>query len=190
MVQCSDLSYFLTPIFRKWLKEVVLIEYHCTGILTYLELKFTGEMALLSLNLCLIYLFIFSGTRPQNLIAQSQSGTGKTAAFSLAMLSHVNPANKWTQVSNNCRLQASLCNCSLVGLEMFFLTKTVWFFQCLCVSPTYELALQIGQVIEQMGKFCPDVKLSCAIRGNTGKNDEEQPQMESAAEWHWLPFEL
>lgn len=71
---------------------------------------------------------------PQNLIAQSQSGTGKTAAFSLAVLSHVNPANKWTQ--------------------------------CLCIAPTYELALQIGQVIEQMGKFCPDVKLSYAIRGN------------------------
>nr|XP_040048359.1 ATP-dependent RNA helicase DDX19A [Gasterosteus aculeatus aculeatus] len=71
---------------------------------------------------------------PQNLIAQSQSGTGKTAAFSLAMLSHVNLENKWTQ--------------------------------CLCISPTYELALQIGQVIEQMGKFCPDVKLAYAIRGN------------------------
>ncbi|XP_029013137.1 ATP-dependent RNA helicase DDX19A isoform X1 [Betta splendens] len=71
---------------------------------------------------------------PQNLIAQSQSGTGKTAAFSLAMLSHVNPDNKWTQ--------------------------------CLCISPTYELALQIGQVVEQMGKFCPEVKLAYAIRGN------------------------
>ncbi|KAM6925315.1 ATP-dependent RNA helicase DDX19A [Xenentodon cancila] len=71
---------------------------------------------------------------PQNLIAQSQSGTGKTAAFSLAMLSHVNPSNKWTQ--------------------------------CLCIAPTYELALQIGQVIELMGKFCPDVKLAYAIRGN------------------------
>ncbi|KAM3618070.1 uncharacterized protein V6R79_014861 [Siganus canaliculatus] len=71
---------------------------------------------------------------PQNLIAQSQSGTGKTAAFSLAILSHVNPDNKWTQ--------------------------------CLCISPTYELALQIGQVIEQMGKYCPDVKLAYAVRGN------------------------
>uniref|UniRef100_A0A8C6L302 RNA helicase n=3 Tax=Nothobranchius furzeri TaxID=105023 RepID=A0A8C6L302_NOTFU len=69
----------------------------------------------------------------QNLIAQSQSGTGKTAAFCLAMLSHVNPANQWTQ--------------------------------CLCVAPTYELALQTGQVIEQMGKFCPDVKLAYAVRG-------------------------
>lgn len=38
-------------------------------------------------------------SRHQNLIAQSQSGTGKTAAFSLAMLSHVNPDNTWTQVS-------------------------------------------------------------------------------------------
>ncbi|XP_013889683.1 ATP-dependent RNA helicase DDX19A [Austrofundulus limnaeus] len=71
---------------------------------------------------------------PQNLIAQSQSGTGKTAAFSLAMLSHVNTANKWTQ--------------------------------CLCIAPTYELALQIGQVIEQMGKFLPDVKLAYAVRGS------------------------
>ncbi|XP_035596043.1 ATP-dependent RNA helicase DDX19A isoform X3 [Oncorhynchus keta] len=71
---------------------------------------------------------------PQNLIAQSQSGTGKTAAFVLAMLSHVDPANKWTQ--------------------------------CLCIAPTYELALQTGKVIEQMGKFYPEVKLAYAIRGN------------------------
>lgn len=71
---------------------------------------------------------------PQNLIAQSQSGTGKTAAFCLAMLSHVKPENKWTQ--------------------------------CLCIAPTYELALQIGQVIEKMGKFYSEVKLAYAIRGN------------------------
>uniref|UniRef100_A0A3Q3FBM8 RNA helicase n=1 Tax=Labrus bergylta TaxID=56723 RepID=A0A3Q3FBM8_9LABR len=71
---------------------------------------------------------------PQNLIAQSQSGTGKTAAFVLAMLSHVDPDNKYPQ--------------------------------CLCVSPTYELALQTGKVIEQMGKHYPEVKLVYAIRGN------------------------
>ncbi|XP_064813467.1 ATP-dependent RNA helicase DDX19A-like isoform X2 [Oncorhynchus masou masou] len=75
-----------------------------------------------------------SGSRPQNLIAQSQSGTGKTAAFVLAMLSHVDPTNKWAQ--------------------------------CLCIAPTYELALQTGKVIEQMGKFYPEVKLAYAIRGN------------------------
>lgn len=37
---------------------------------------------------------------PQNLIAQSQSGTGKTAAFVLAMLSRVDPNNNWPQVSH------------------------------------------------------------------------------------------
>ncbi|XP_061696581.1 ATP-dependent RNA helicase DDX19B-like [Syngnathoides biaculeatus] len=77
----------------------------------------------------------------QNLIAQSQSGTGKTAAFALAMLSHVNPANKWTQA--------------------------------LCVAPTYELALQIGQVMEQMGKHCPDIKLAYGIRGNKVERGSE-----------------
>lgn len=35
--------------------------------------------------------------RPGDLIAQSQSGTGKTAAFSLGMLSRVNPDEKWPQ---------------------------------------------------------------------------------------------
>ncbi|XP_056589448.1 ATP-dependent RNA helicase DDX19A [Triplophysa dalaica] len=71
---------------------------------------------------------------PQNLIAQSQSGTGKTAAFVLAMLSQVDPAFKWAQ--------------------------------CLCISPTYELALQTGKVIEQMGKFYSEVKLAYAVRGH------------------------
>ncbi|XP_053463349.1 ATP-dependent RNA helicase DDX19B isoform X2 [Nycticebus coucang] len=70
----------------------------------------------------------------QNLIAQSQSGTGKTAAFVLAMLSQVEPVNKYPQ--------------------------------CLCLSPTYELALQTGKVIEQMGKFYPELKLAYAVRGN------------------------
>uniref|UniRef100_A0A6I8PEB1 RNA helicase n=1 Tax=Ornithorhynchus anatinus TaxID=9258 RepID=A0A6I8PEB1_ORNAN len=32
--------------------------------------------------------------------------------------------------------------------------------------PTYELALQTGKVIEQMGKFYPELKLAYAVRGN------------------------
>lgn len=35
---------------------------------------------------------------PQNLIAQSQSGTGKTAAFSLAMLSRIDTSLNYPQV--------------------------------------------------------------------------------------------
>ncbi|XP_030320734.1 ATP-dependent RNA helicase DDX25 isoform X1 [Calypte anna] len=71
---------------------------------------------------------------PQNLIAQSQSGTGKTAAFVLAMLSRVSAAEKHPQ--------------------------------CLCLAPTYELALQIGHVVETIGRFCPDLRVTYAVRGN------------------------
>ncbi|XP_075579274.1 ATP-dependent RNA helicase DDX25 isoform X3 [Pelecanus crispus] len=79
---------------------------------------------------------------PQNLIAQSQSGTGKTAAFVLAMLSRVNAAEKYPQ--------------------------------CLCLAPTYELALQIGCVIETIGRFCADIKVTYAVRGNRGESGPEQ----------------
>lgn len=70
---------------------------------------------------------------PQNMIAQSQSGTGKTAAFVLAMLSRVDTSRNYPQV--------------------------------LCLSPTYELALQTGNVAKLMAQFCPDIKIRMAVRG-------------------------
>jgi len=70
---------------------------------------------------------------PQNIIAQSQSGTGKTAAFVLAMLSRVDTTKNYPQI--------------------------------LCLSPTYELALQTGDIIKQMGKFCPEITVVFAVRG-------------------------
>ncbi|XP_070808358.1 ATP-dependent RNA helicase DDX25 [Pituophis catenifer annectens] len=71
---------------------------------------------------------------PQNLIAQSQSGTGKTAAFVLAMLSRTDAKKE--------------------------------FPQCLCLSPTFELAVQTGHVVEKMGRFCVNINVNYAIRGN------------------------
>ena len=38
---------------------------------------------------------------PQNLIAQSQSGTGKTAAFVLSMLSRIDVNSEYPQVKKN-----------------------------------------------------------------------------------------
>ncbi|XP_069115215.1 ATP-dependent RNA helicase DDX19A-like [Argopecten irradians] len=70
---------------------------------------------------------------PVNMIAQSQSGTGKTAAFVLTMLSRVDTNKLYPQ--------------------------------CLCLAPTYELALQIGQNIEQMSKHMTNFKLVYAVRG-------------------------
>mgnify|MGYP003449279062 CR=1 FL=1 len=70
---------------------------------------------------------------PQNMIAQSQSGTGKTAAFTLAMLTRVDTAKDFPQV--------------------------------LCLSPTYELAIQTGEVAARMAKFCPEIRIRYAVRG-------------------------
>lgn len=70
---------------------------------------------------------------PQNMIAQSQSGTGKTAAFVLAMLSRVDPDKCYPQV--------------------------------LCLSPTYELALQTGNVAKQMSQFYPQLQVKLAVKG-------------------------
>ena len=70
---------------------------------------------------------------PQNMIAQSQSGTGKTASFVLAMLSRVDSANSFPQV--------------------------------LCLSPTYELALQTGEVASRMSQFAPELTIRYAVRG-------------------------
>ena len=51
---------------------------------------------------------------PQNLIAQSQSGTGKTAAFTLTMLSRVDPTQAYPQVfsiTNKKLISFILCIC-------------------------------------------------------------------------------
>lgn len=70
---------------------------------------------------------------PQNMIAQSQSGTGKTAAFVLAMLSRVDATKNYPQI--------------------------------ICLSPTYELAIQTGEVAAKMAQFCPEIKIKYAVRG-------------------------
>lgn len=74
---------------------------------------------------------------PQNMIAQSQSGTGKTAAFVIAMLSRVDTSKNYPQV--------------------------------LCLSPTYELAIQTGEVAAKIAQFSP-IKLRFAVRGEESKS--------------------
>lgn len=41
----------------------------------------------------------------------------------------------------------------------------IFLLQCLCIAPTYELALQIGQNVEDMGKCMTDLKIIYAVRG-------------------------
>lgn len=44
-----------------------------------------------------------------------------------------------------------------------------FYFQVLCLSPTYELAIQIGDVAMKMGQYCPSIKIRFAIRGEEGE---------------------
>ncbi|XP_041378191.1 ATP-dependent RNA helicase DDX19A-like isoform X2 [Gigantopelta aegis] len=80
---------------------------------------------------------------PANMIAQSQSGTGKTAAFVLTMLSRADMSKNYTQ--------------------------------CLCLAPTYELALQIGDVTKEMAKFIPQCSIGYAVRGERVQKNQKVP---------------
>ncbi|CAL1263787.1 unnamed protein product [Larinioides sclopetarius] len=72
---------------------------------------------------------------PVNLIAQSQNGTGKTAAFVLASLTRVHTELRYPQV--------------------------------LILAPTYELAMQIGEVAQKMAKFCEGIEFRYVVKGQT-----------------------
>eukprot|EP00116_Pleurobrachia_bachei_P008651 sb/3468913/ len=74
----------------------------------------------------------FTKPKPQNMIAQSQSGTGKTAAFTLATLHRIDESQLYPQA--------------------------------LILAPTYELALQIGEVLEKMANRT-SIKIEHAVRG-------------------------
>jgi len=70
----------------------------------------------------------------RDLVALAQTGTGKTAAFSLPMLQKIDPSSRKVQ--------------------------------CIILSPTRELALQISRDIEAFTKYCKKIK-SIAVYGGT-----------------------
>lgn len=74
---------------------------------------------------------------PRNMIAQSQSGTGKTAAFVLTILSRLDPSKSQPQA--------------------------------LVLAPSRELARQIKDVIESIGKFVTNLNVEAAIPGNVSR---------------------
>lgn len=79
----------------------------------------------------------------ENMIAQSQSGTGKTAAFVLTMLGRIDIDKPYPQ--------------------------------CLCLSPTYELALQTGKAVEVMGQYLTGLQVAYAVRGNRVTRNQSIP---------------
>lgn len=81
------------------------------------------------------------------MIGQSQSGTGKTAAFALTMLSRVDFDLKAPQVRPllpfcpQCRERHTLL--------------TMHCAQAICIAPSRELAIQILNVVQKMGQYTP-----------------------------------
>jgi len=63
------------------------------------SVKAVSEFTMIQLETVYNLVCLCSVCRPANMIAQSQSGTGKTAAFVLTMLSRVVVDNAWPQVS-------------------------------------------------------------------------------------------
>ena len=96
--------------------------------------------------------------RRTNLIAQAQSGTGKTAAFTLGMLSSYNPAIKAPQVyspsypsslpvlSSPSAILYLLLSSSSLSFLLFIIC------QVLCLCPTRELAKQNYNVLSKIGQ--------------------------------------
>ncbi|KAI6209645.1 RNA helicase [Aphelenchoides besseyi] len=79
------------------------------------------------------------GNPPKDLLAQSQSGTGKTAAFLLTMLQRLDPNAPYPQ--------------------------------CICLAPTFELALQIGEVARKMAKYLQKVKIRILVKGEIAQSN-------------------
>lgn len=79
------------------------------------------------------------GNPPKNLVGQSQSGTGKTAAFVLNVLSRLDLSTEQMQ-------------------------KTP---QALILAPTRELTRQIVGVIQVMGQFLEGLIIGTAVRADT-----------------------
>ena len=99
---------------------------------------------------------------PQNMIGQSQSGTGKTAAFVLTMLSRVDFSKNRPQVRKPRYAQL------IAPIWIMVITHSVHLVQALCLAPSRELARQIMSVVVAMGKFT-QVQTEYAIKDNLPK---------------------
>lgn len=80
---------------------------------------------------------------PMNMIGQSQSGTGKTAAFVLNILRRVELTEDMVDVP-----------------------------QALVLAPSRELARQIVGVIQVMASFVPSLKVATAVPMETNRNQK------------------
>lgn len=90
------------------------------------------------------------------MIGQSQSGTGKTAAFVLTMLTRVDFSEHKPQVRDSLFFVDHSLHCALQS-------------QAICLAPSRELARQIMSVVTAMGKFTT-VQTEYAVKDHLPKS--------------------
>lgn len=71
---------------------------------------------------------------------------------------------------------------AVTAIQFQLLFYCLLLFQCLCIAPTYELALQIGKNVEDMGKFMKDLQIIYAVRGERCKS---QPVKSNSSSNQW-----
>lgn len=87
---------------------------------------------------------------------------------------------KWVGWKKKCRLLLKIQEefrvkklaKAVTAIQFQLLFYCLLLFQCLCIAPTYELALQIGKNVEDMGKFMKDLQIIYAVRGERCKSQQ------------------
>lgn len=100
------------------------------------------------------------------MIAQSQSGTGKTAAFALTMLSRIVPENRYPQAI--C-LAPTYELAVQIGLFVFILYIMFDEF--------------VGEVVNKMARYMPDVKVHYAVKGTPRRKKNNVKLILFSAPW-------
>lgn len=54
-------------------------------------------------------------------------------------------------------------------IMLAFFLYGMFIFKVVCISPTYELAIQTGEVASKMAQYCPEIQLKYAVQGEEGK---------------------
>lgn len=97
----------------------------------------------------------------RNLIAQAQSGSGKTAAFALGMLYHC------TDYGGDGGDDANANNNAKNPTKKAAAAATKPRVQAVCVCPTRELAIQIVEIaVQPMAAHMPGLKVGMAVAGS------------------------
>ena len=64
-----------------------------------------------------------------------------------------------------------LAGCVYVEVYVQCVGLLLVILQVICLSPTFDLAKQTGSVLEQMAKFCPEIRVMYAVRGERGEEE-------------------